>query len=161
MSALSEFITPALSSADSYSFDFDVPIEHVRNANGIGYAKTARQQSWLNRKRNESKQALKAMGESIEWNRPPLTRCIADVQVVNTTHQRFDPDNIQLTYKALMDGMVSKGVMEDDNSHILLGTLFREWEGRERTKGVYHLRVTLYDLSGGAGGANDQGTEVL
>ena len=161
MSALSEFITPALSNADSYLFDFDVPIEYVRNANGIGYAKTARQQSWLNRKRNESKQALKAMGESIEWDRPPLTRCIADVQVVNTTHQRFDPDNIQLTYKAILDGMVSKGVMEDDNSHILLGTMFREWEGKERTKGVYHLRVTLYDLSEAAGGANDQGTEVL
>lgn len=161
MTSLPDFIRPALADVPSYSFDFDVPIEHVRNANGIGYARTARQQNWLNRKRNESKQALKAMGESIEWSRPPLERCIADVQVVNTTRQRFDPDNIQLTYKAILDGMVSKGVMEDDNSNILLGTLFREWEGRERTKGVYHLRVTLYDLSEAAGGANDQGTEVV
>lgn len=147
MTSLSDFIHPALADVPSYSFDFDVPIEHVRNANGIGYAKTARQQNWLNRKRNESKQALKAMGASIEWDRPPLERCISDVQVVNTTYQRFDPDNIQLTYKAILDGMVSKGVMEDDNSHILLGTMFREWAGHERTKGVYHMRVTLYDLS--------------
>lgn len=147
MTSLSEFMGPALADVPSYTFDFDVPIELVRNANGIGYAKTMRQQRFYNHRRNESKKALKAMGESIEWDGPPLARCISDVQVVNTTRQRFDPDNIQLTYKAILDGMVSKGVMEDDNSRILLGTLFREWEGRERTKGVYHMRVTLYDVS--------------
>lgn len=160
MIALADFIAPALDS-DTYVFDFDVPIEHVRNANGMGYARTARQQSYCNHKRNEARQALRDMGSSVEWDRPPMTRCIADVQVVNSTRQRFDPDNIQLTYKALMDGMVSSGVMEDDNSHVLLGTMFREWEGKERTKGMYHLRITLYDLSGADGGANDQGTEVV
>ena len=146
MTDLSDLIS-MIDGADRYTFDFDVPIEHVRNANGIGYAKTSRQQQYYNHKRLETKRLLKEMGESIDWDRPPLTRCISDVQVVNTTNQRFDPDNIQLTYKAILDGMVSKGVMEDDNSHILLGTVFREWIGRERTKGVYHLRVTLYDLS--------------
>ena len=74
MSDLSDLIS-MINGADRYTFDFDVPIEHVRNANGIGYAKTSRQQQYYNHKRLESKRLLKEMG-AYQYGKLPLQRTL-------------------------------------------------------------------------------------
>lgn len=115
--------------AVEYVFDFIIDTENVMNSNKIGYAKTSRGQMALNGQRNSQKRKLVEIGrDAAEGIRTkPMTKAFVICEISNSTSGRFDPPNLELTEKHLMDGMVQAGLLEDDNASVIVGgTLFCE-----------------------------------
>lgn len=133
--------------AEEVRFDFTIPDDCVRNSNNLGFARTWRQQCWINHDRNERKRKLVEMGKEAgkSYDGKPMSKAFLVVEVSNKTKQRFDPPNYELTMKDLEDGLVQAGVLEDDNSHVIVGTLFRALESKDRD--AVHVNLVFYDLS--------------
>ena len=130
-----------------WEYKFILDDDCVRNSNNIGYGRTWRQQIWFNKQRNEQKAKLVELGKKAAetYSGKTMTRCFCVVDVTNKTNHRFDPPNFELTQKDLMDGIVQGGVLEDDNSRVIVGTLFRD--GGEKMRTNYTMTIRLYDLS--------------
>lgn len=115
-----------------WAFTFYIDSSDVMNSNKIGYAKTARGQMALNGKRNSQRKKLVQMGHDAALGKvdAPIERAFVVCEVANTSKdRRFDPPNLELTEKHLMDGMVQAGLLIDDNSGVITGgTLFVEHE---------------------------------
>ena len=79
-----------------------------RNSNNLGFARTWRQQCWINHDRNERKRKLVEMGKEAgkSYDGKPMSKAFLVVEVSNKTKQRFDPPNYELTMKDLEDGLV-------------------------------------------------------
>lgn len=73
-----------------------------------------------------------------------MKRAFLIVEVSNKTSQRFDPPNYELTMKDLEDGLVQAGVLEDDNSSVIVGTLFRALDEKDRS--AAHVNLVFYEL---------------
>lgn len=129
-----------------HKFAFSLEDDMVRNSNHIGYARSWRQQCFLNHKRNEAKKKLVEAGKEAArlYDGDPLELAFCIVTVCNKTNHRFDPPNFELTEKDLMDGLVQGGVLVDDNSNVIVGTLFRAGESKDRDK--YKMTIELFDL---------------
>lgn len=105
--------------------DFTFIIDHsdVMNSNRVGYAKTMRGQMALNGQRNSQKRNLVKMGHDAAEGivDEPITKAYVLCEVTNSINGRFDPPNLELTEKHLLDGMVQAGLMVDDNSSVIVG----------------------------------------
>ena len=107
-----------------HPFTFYIDSADVMNSNKIGYAKTPRGQMALNGKRNTQKRRLVEMGHEAAEGvvDSPITKAFVVCEVANTSSKRFfDPPNLELTEKHLMDGMVQTGLLTDDNSGVITG----------------------------------------
>lgn len=136
----------SLNAKQEHRFDFTVPDDAVRTSNSLGFARSWRQQCFLNHDRNERKRKLVEMGREAgsSWSRAPMKRAFLIVEVSNKTNQRFDPPNWELTMKDLEDGLVQAGVLEDDSSSVIVGTLFRALETKDRD--AAHVNLVFYEL---------------
>lgn len=92
---------------------------------------------------------------ALEARIPRLGRARIDVQWLPPTRARHDPANAHPMIKALVDGIVSAGVLADDDSahldgpHVTLGPLTPV--GRHM-RGTAALRVTITELTPHPGG---------
>lgn len=126
---------------------FEIPKDTFMNANDQGYARTWRQQCYVNHKRTEMRKALVAMGmeAAADWPHPPLRRAFVHCLVGNPTKNRFDPPNAEPTEKHILDGLVQSGVLVDDDHEVVAGTLFSYLP--EKMQGHYLLELRVYDLT--------------
>lgn len=125
--------------AEEVRFDFKVSDDCVRNSNSLGFAKTWRQQCWLNHDRNERKRKLVEMGKTAgsEYiaahpDFKKIDKAFLVVEVANKSKHRFDPPNYELTMKDIEDGLVQAGIIEDDNSNVIVGTLFKASDVKDK-----------------------------
>ena len=73
---------------------------------------------------------------------PHLDRAHVTVTVHKTTNRRYDPANLAPTAKAIVDGLVDAGVLDDDDKTRLVGPDMRAGEKRD----VRQLVVTIEPL---------------
>ena len=132
-------------------FDFTIPGDMIRNSNSLGYARSWKQQCFLNHDRNERKRKLVQTGLEaglkFREEHPDfkmMTRAFLIVEVSNKTNQRFDPPNYELTMKDLEDGLVQANMLSDDNSSVIIGTLFRALDSKDRDSA--HVNLVFYRL---------------
>lgn len=106
-----------------HDFMFLVDYSDVMNSNRVGYAKTMRGQMALNGQRNSQKRKLVKMGydAAIGVVEKPITKAYVICEVTNSTNGKFDPPNLELTEKHLLDGMVQAGLISDDNASVITG----------------------------------------
>lgn len=131
-----------------HKFVFDVEKDMVMSSNDIPFCKTIRQMNYVKHLHMKRKQFLVSIGKDAaeSFIGDPMTRVFIVVDVRNHTNKKFDAENLQLTEKHILDGLVDGGVLEDDNSDIVLGTLFRKGE-KSYKKNHYRVTIRIYDLS--------------
>lgn len=132
-----------------HDFTFFVDYSDVMNSNKVGYAKTMRGQMALNGQRNSQKRKLVKMGydAAIGFVNKPITKAYVICEVTNSNNGRFDPPNLELTEKHLLDGMVQAGLLIDDNASVITGgTHFIEHiPTKEEKKKVLERKQELID----------------
>jgi hypothetical protein len=129
-------------------FDFEISQDDIMNSNNLGYARTWRQQCFINHKRTEQKRKLVEMGKDATDNvdtSVPFAKAFVLVEVTNLTNQRFDPPNYEPTEKHIMDGLVKGGLLIDDNSSVIQMTVFKELQ-EEKDRDNYKMRISVYRL---------------
>ena len=146
MELILDKLTIDLGDAEEHRFDFTIPDDALRTSNSLGFARSWKQQCFINHDRNERKRKLVEMGKEAgaSWDKDPMKKAFLIVEVSNKTRQRFDPPNSELTMKDLEDGLVQAGVLEDDNSSVVIGTLFRALETKDRSSA--HVNLVFYEL---------------
>jgi len=81
---------------------------------------------------------IAATNAQIPW----MSKAHVTVTVHKTTNHRFDPANLAPTAKAIVDGLVDAGVLDDDDRTRLVGPDMRAGERRD----VRQLVVTITPL---------------
>ena len=142
---ITEGVKLLINSDKEHVFKFSVHKDSVMNANGMGYAKTPRQQAFLNHKRNEARKALVEMGKSVKWTEEPIEHAICICEIANLTNGRFDPPNLEPTEKHLIDGLVQAGVLKDDAVFNLPATIFTDTK-EDKNKESYIFIIRLLEL---------------
>lgn len=154
MTTMIDRLLKQLEGFPKHAFEFSVPKDKVMNSNNLGYARTWRQQCYINHQRTEHRKWLVELGKqaSAKYNEHPIRHAFVVFHVSNLTEQRFDPPNFEPTEKHLMDGLVRNNVLVDDNSDVIEGTLFVPMECKDRDN--YMMQIDIYDL-GGKDASND------
>lgn len=73
----------------------------------------------------------------------PLER--ARLRLTRHSTTRPDPDNLAMSFKAVVDGLVSCGVLRDDSSDVI-GTPDYRWEKAKRGEG--HVTIEVWEVVG-------------
>ena len=68
--------------------------------------------------------------------------CVVTLTVSNSSKRKFDPDNLQPTLKAIMDGFTDGGLWTDDNCYVVKQTAYR-FGGHDAPKGHYKLEIEV------------------
>lgn len=71
--------------------------------------------------------------------------CTATLTVFTPSNRKSDPDNLQPTMKAIMDGFTEAGLWPDDNHEVVKYTKY-QYGGLSGTK-AYRLEVDIEDLT--------------
>ncbi|MGX9824540.1 hypothetical protein ACVVIB_08555 [Lactococcus lactis] len=71
--------------------------------------------------------------------------CCVTLTVFTPTNRKSDPDNLQPTLKAIMDGFTEAGLWSDDNHEVVKYTKY-QYGGLSGTK-AYRLEVDIEDLT--------------
>lgn len=114
----------------------DVPDNEYLSANDRLHWRPERQRKIALRNRG------KTLAQSQKLKVP--TPCLVVVEVGLRTNGRADPDNSAPTVKCLIDGIVSAGAIEDDNSDHIVSTIYRRGP-RVTEKGWRRIHLKFID----------------
>lgn len=134
-------------------FSFDIPKDDFMSANDIPFVRSPRQASYFKHLHVTRKQNLVRLGQEAarSYSGDPISSAFIIVEARNYTNHRFDAENAELTFKHIEDGLVQGGVLEDDSSKIVHGTLFTLGERSEQPKS-YRIVIRIFDLGSGEDG---------
>lgn len=109
--------------------------------NGLIITSNRRTDTW---RRQRTKNVLKPQAEAFGAQLEPMGKATIYVGITKRTKGAYDPANLTDTLKPIVDGLVTAGVVDEDDYHHVLGPFpFHEGVDR-RLDGC--LRATFYLL---------------
>ena len=91
--------------------------------------------------------ALREMAAVESWKLTAFkTRALATAHIGYPRNGRADPANAAPTVKALIDGLVDGGVLEDDDHEHLLGPDYRR-DASTGVQGLWRVRIVLEEAT--------------
>lgn len=134
--------------SNEYRFSFDIPKDDFMSANDIPFVRSPKQSAYFKHLHIRRKQNLVALGKRTaeeQYSGDPIKKAFIVVEARNYTNHRFDAENSEITFKHIQDGLVQGGVLEDDNSNVVMGTMFILGERSDQPK-TYRIVIRVFDL---------------
>lgn len=119
--------------SDAYDLTFPAGMDWINANDRLHWAQKAKRTRYW---RDKAAWIAKRAGM------PHMERAHVTVTIHKTTNRRFDPANLAPTAKAIVDGLVDAGVLDDDDRTRLVGPDMRAGEKRD----VRQLVVTIEPL---------------
>lgn len=107
----------------------------LNGSHGHWKAKTVERKRWRN---------LSCNVASLNKPKAPLKKC--SLECVRFSSNAMDYDNLVASFKAVVDGLKDAGIIEDDNSNVII---YREYRHEKAKKNEGRVSVCVTELSEG------------
>lgn len=89
--------------------------------------------------------AVNSIGAPAKF-KTPVTKCLIKVVIYVTTHRQRDNDNMVVTLKGVLDGLVRAGVIADDNTDVIGVPIIHVVNIPNPRAQSYYYEITVYPM---------------